>query len=168
MRAGPKPQAHLPQVPNGFQRVQRQRTFHNACWRPRPRHIYHGFRTGSNGFRCSALFKMRAGAQAPGTSTTGSERVPRQCTFRNASWRPSPRHIYHGFRDEFQQIPRQRIFRNAWRLGPRHIYHLRSTSSHRQADVAFRSLLTPDPKDGLLCLFRTLLTPAHTDEQRQF
>ena len=32
--------------------------------------------TGSNGFRRSALFIMCAGASAPGTFTTGSERVP--------------------------------------------------------------------------------------------
>ena len=32
--------------------------------------------TGSNGFRGSALFVNRAGAQAPGTFATGSERVP--------------------------------------------------------------------------------------------
>ena len=34
------------------------------------------FTTGSNGFRGSALFIMRAGAQAPGEFTTGSEWVP--------------------------------------------------------------------------------------------
>ena len=72
----PRPQAHLPRVPNGFQRVPRQCTFRNACWRPGPRHMYHGFRTGSNGFRGSALFVMRSGAQAPGTCTTGSGWVP--------------------------------------------------------------------------------------------
>ena len=72
----PRPQAHVPRVPNGFQRVPRQCTFRNACWRLGHRRIYHRFRTGSNGFRGSALLKMRAGAWAPDTLTTGSERAP--------------------------------------------------------------------------------------------
>ena len=38
--------------------------------------IQAGSVTGSNGFRRSALFIMCAGALAPGTFTTGSERVP--------------------------------------------------------------------------------------------
>ena len=46
------------------------------CQRRSPRRIYSRFRTGSDGFRGSALLKMRAGAWAPGTLTTGSERVP--------------------------------------------------------------------------------------------
>ena len=52
----PQRQAHLPRVPNGFQRVPTQCTFHNVCWRLSPKHIYHGFRTGSRGFRGSAFF----------------------------------------------------------------------------------------------------------------
>ena len=65
VRAGAhRPQTHLAWVPTGSEAMHFS---YNACWRPGLRHIYHGFRMGSNEFRGSALLKMRAGAWVPGT-----------------------------------------------------------------------------------------------------
>ena len=71
----PRPQAYLPQVPNGFPQVPRQRTSQDACWGLGPRHTYHGFRTGSW--------------------------VLRRCSFRDASWGPDFTHMYYAFRTRF-------------------------------------------------------------------